>query len=427
MRENFNLHGIKENKVYESIYKCVHCGYCLELCPARDASHFDIYGSRGKMLVFKALIEDKLEITQTFGDRILNCALCRWCTYKCPEEIPTDDVFITMRYEVAKRDLMPPIVKKVMNNILKKKNPYGLSTNEITRWASGLKFENNTETIFFASCMNTTMGYLDLIHKLGLPFDMLAKTMDILEKLKLDNLIIMGTRLLNLNKQYHQTLRNAVQLLQKINVKVGYLFNEEPCCGKPLHTYGYLTEFQEYAKHVNKLFKDKGVKKLVVVNPVCAYTFKILYPKFVEDFDVEVTHIVEVLDENLDKWTNIASYSKPITITYHDPCYMSRYMSLVEQPRRILKHIKNVVLVETERSEKNTYCTGDGGIEITHSRAAIKIAQKRVEMLLKTRAETIITACPACISMLRYGLKLVNGEKEVQIMDIVDFVHKAIS
>lgn len=412
--------------ISEQIYKCVHCGYCLEWCPARDASYFDVYGSRGKMLVFKALLEDKLKITETFSDRVLNCALCKWCSYKCPEEIPTDDVFVNMRYEIAKRDLMPTIVKKVVVNILKKKNPFGVSTSEITRWTKGMKIRKDSEIIIFASCMNTTMGYMDLIHTLHFSFNTLARIMDALEKLKLDNLIMTGLRLFNLNKQYHQTLKNAVKLLHELGIEVGYLFDEEPCCGKPLHTYGYLDEFQEYAKWVSKFFKEKGIKKLIVVNPVCAYTFKVLYPKFVEDFDLEVNHIVEILDENVDKWSAVTSYSKSTVVTYHDPCYMSRYMSLIEQPRRILKNIKNIVLVECEKNKENTYCTGDGGIEITHPTAAKKIALKRVEMLLKTKAEVIITTCPACISMLRYGVKLANKEKEVQVKDLIDFTYEAL-
>lgn len=421
------LQSLIESGVYEQIYRCVHCGYCLESCPARDANYFDVFGSRGKMLVFKALLESKLQITEIFSDRILNCALCRWCTYKCPEEIPTDDVFITMRHEIAEKNQMPPIVKKVVDNILKKKNPFGSLASRRTLWAKKLNLVNSAETVIFASCMNTMMGYLDFIHTFGLSFNTLARMADILEKLKLDNLVVIGGQLLNLNKQYHQTLRNAVQLLQKIGIKVGYLFDEEPCCGKPLHTYGYLTEFQEYARWVSRLIKDKGIKKLIMVNPVCAYTFKVLYPKFVDDFDVEVNHIVEVLDKNLDKWSSTASYDNHVLLTYHDPCYMSRYMSLIEQPRRILRSIKNVTFVESEKSRMNTYCTGDGGIEITHPKTAKKIAQKRIEMLLKTQAKVISTACPACISMLKYGLKLANKEQKVQIKDLIDLVYEGVT
>lgn len=56
---------------------------------------------------------------------------------------------------------------------------------------------------------------------------------------------------------------------------------------------------------------SKGsVRRMIILNLVCTYTFKVLYPSFLNDFEIEVKHISEVLAENLDKWAEKASLKK---------------------------------------------------------------------------------------------------------------------
>lgn len=409
------------------IYSCVHCGYCLDSCPTRDASHFDIYGSRGKMIVFKALLEGFLDMDDSFADRVLNCALCRWCAHKCPEEIPTTDVFVAARHEIVKKGWALEPVKKSVEYVLNKENPFGAPPSEKAAWSKGMNLRKKGETLLFASCMNTLIGYVELIHKTGLSFDSLVKMFDRLEKLKMDGIIrrtVAG--LFDPNKRYHKVLRDAVKLLRTIGVDPAYMGDEEPCCGKPLHTYGYLDEFEEHAKAVAKLLKEREVKKMIILNPICTYTFRVLYPKFLGDFDLEVKHISEVLADNLDKWTGRASLDKSTKVVYHDPCYMSRYMDVIEPPRTVLKSIDGVELVEPVQTGKNTYCTGDGGIEVTHPEAAKRIALKRTRMLLESGAEKIVTTCPACIAMLNLGLRLMKIEDKVEVLDLVELVARSL-
>ncbi len=411
----------------KEIYSCVHCGYCLDSCPTRDANYFDVYGSRGKMLIFKALLENMLRVDEDFADRIFNCALCNWCAYKCPEELPTTEIFAAARYEAARRGLTPDTVKKSVKYVIERDNPFGAPVSERTAWSKGLNLKKRGESVLFASCMNTLMGYVELIHKMGASFDSIVKMFDKFEKIKLEGIFRRAaSRLFDPNKRYHETLRKSVEILNMLGIEPAYWGEEEPCCGKPLHTYGYLDKFEEHARNVAELFRNNGVKRLIILNPICTYTFRVLYPKFLGNFDIEVKHISEILAENLDKWADKAVLKRPIKITYHDPCYMARYMDIIEPPRTVMKNIKGVELVEPARYGKNTYCTGDGGIEVTHPESAAKIALKRTRMLLETGAEKIVTTCPACIAMINLGLRLTGSQNRVETLDLIDLVYEAL-
>jgi len=411
----------------KEVYSCVHCGYCLDLCPTRDAGHFDIYGSRGKMIVFKALLEGFLEVDKDFADKVLNCALCGWCTHKCPEEIPTTDVFVAARYEIVRRGFAPEPVKKCTEWVLNKNNPFGAPLLEKVKWSKGLNLKEKGETLLFASCMNTLVGYVGLINRIGISFNSLVNIFNKLEKLRLDGIVRgITSRLFNPNGRYYKILRDAVKVLRVIGIEPAFLGSGEPCCGKPLHTYGYIEEFEKHAEAVSQLMKERGVKRVIVLNPICTYTFRILYPKVLDSFDLEVKNISEILAENLDKWIAHTSLNRPTKLVYHDPCYMSRYMDIIEPPRIILKSIDGIELVEPTLARKDTYCTGDGGLEVTHPEAAKKIALKRVQMLLETGAEKIVTTCPACIEMLKLGLRFMRFDRKVEVLDLVEIVASSI-
>ncbi|MEM4590901.1 MAG: (Fe-S)-binding protein [Nitrososphaerota archaeon] len=407
------------------VQRCVHCGYCLEHCPTRDAGVFDVYGARGKMILFKEILEaGRFELLdKIFGDRVLNCALCNWCTSKCPESIPLTDIFVLARYEAAKRGAVPRSVKKVADYILRRGNPFGSLSHERVEWADGLNLSNRGETVFFASCMGSTMGYLELLDNTGISLETIIKMFDLFEKIRLDKpLRYLVWKILRPNRAYNSTLRKCVSILRSLGIEPAYLSREEPCCGKPLHTYGLLDEFKQHAGRVANLLRARGVRRIIVNNPICMYTFKRLYPAFLGNFDVDVKHMVEVMLDGQAKVRRSGGEGRGLKIVYHDPCYMARYLSLVDEPRRLLESLGGAVLVEPERSKEKTYCSGDGGLEVTHPGAAHKVAMKRAAMLAETGADIVATSCPACIATLRIGLRRSGRRRGPAVVDVIDLL-----
>ncbi|MDI6815520.1 MAG: (Fe-S)-binding protein, partial [Dehalococcoidales bacterium] len=47
-----------------------------------------------------------------------------------------------------------------------------------------------------------------------------------------------------------QPLRDAVKVLNNLGIEFGYLAEEEPCCGGPLH---YIGLEEEFAKHAQEM------------------------------------------------------------------------------------------------------------------------------------------------------------------------------
>jgi Fe-S oxidoreductase len=111
-----------------------------------------------------------------------------------------------------------------------------------------------------------------------------------------------------------------------------------------------------------------------------------------------------------------------LKVTFHDPCYLGRYNSEYEAPRRSLKKIKGLQIVEMEKSKEKGMCCGAGGGHFWMDR---KIGERvnyvRVDQAKQTGAPLIATACPFCMQMLEDGARQ-SVENPMEIKDIAEIL-----
>jgi glycolate oxidase iron-sulfur subunit len=104
-----------------------------------------------------------------------------------------------------------------------------------------------------------------------------------------------------------------------------------------------------------------------------------------------------------------------LAVTYHDPCQLSRYLGITDEPRQILKAIESVELIEPdlEQCGKWSTCCGGGGLEVTHPELSERLGIRRAEELLKTGANVIVSNCPACELQLTKIIKKLDANAAV--------------
>ena len=323
---------------------------------------------------------------------------------------------------------IPTALKEAKKSYLENENPFGVPRAERYQWTTGLNLPRDHETIFFGSCMNPLMGYGEVLLKsektlsrLGLDVNKVISLGKVAQKLKMDKL--MGS-VAELNREYGQTLVHAVEILKELHYDFGLLYEEEPCCGGGLHTYGFLDEFKQRAKKVYQFFKSRGIKRIITTNPICGGILKYHYPRYIDGFDIEVKHITEVIADYLENHDLKLRASSERKVVFHDPCYLSRFMGVVEEPRKILKRIDGLTFVEPVNNKLATKCDGGGGIEVVYPKLARTIAANRYKELIDTGADLIVTACAPCIMMIRIGQNVLGRNEK--IMDIVDVFYEAL-
>jgi Fe-S oxidoreductase len=326
------------------------------------------------------------------------------------------------------RDFIPPGISYIADNIISRHNVLGAPAESRASWAQGMNLSEKGETIFFAGCgyqytagLESMMSLIRSMDKSPLGAELPMSVAGVQKKLGIDLAGAYRKLTVKENNEDSKPLKAAVNVLRKLGIEFAYLGKEEPCCGGILHYAGMADEFRQNAVTLYEKFKSLGVKHIVGIVPSCTYTLARIVPGYIDNYDIKVKHFVEVVAENLSSLT--LNFRGQVKVTYHDPCQLSRYYGLIEEPRQILKAIKGIELIEPAGTSRewSTCCGGGGGFEAVFPELSEILAVNRVEELLATGAEIIVSHCPGCIMQIKDGLRKLNKEK-IQVMDLAEII-----
>jgi len=330
------------------------------------------------------------------------------------------------------KELMPPGLAYLADNITSKHNLLGASKGTGAKWAKDLKLPKEKETVFFAGCgyqysadLEAMMSLIRKMDKSIVGSEMAMNLAGFQKKLGIDAAGIFRKVVARGGEAASQPLRDAVKVLSNLGIDFGYLAEDEPCCGGLLYYIGLQEEFAKHAKEAYGELSARGVKRIIGIVPSCTYTLRTLFAQSIDGYNIEVKHFCEVVAEKVPSLD--LRFPKEVKVTYHDPCQLARFMGLVEEPRRILRAIKGIELVEPEwtRCDMATCCGGGGGFEAVFPELSQILAVNRVKELVATGADIIVTHCPGCILQLETGLKELKN-KDVEVLDLAQIVAMAM-
>jgi hypothetical protein len=329
-------------------------------------------------------------------------------------------------------DLVPPGLTYLADNIRSHQNILGASKEQSARWAKDLGLPERADTVFFAGCGYQYSAQLEKLMSLSRSVDKSVIGSELpmrfarfQKKLGLNLPGIYGNITARKAAVEVKPLAAAIVVLRKLGIEPGYLGENEPCCGAPLNHAGFQKEFAANANRAYRTLKSCGVKEVISIVPYCTNALATLFPQHVPGYDLEVRHFLTVLSENLGGLK--LSLPRPVKIAYHDPCQLVRFLDIVDEPRRILRAIGNVELVEPEwtKGAFATCCGGGGGFEAVFPELSAMLGVNRARELLETGADIIITHCPGCVMQLREGVRELTGGT-VPVMDLTELIATAM-
>lgn len=327
---------------------------------------------------------------------------------------------------------MPPGLTYLADNIITSQNILGVTKEQGARWAQKLELPRQAETTFFAGCGYQFSAQLERLMSLARGIDKSVIGAELpmrfarfQKKLGL-NLPGIYSRVLSRSSEIEvKPLEAAIKVLRNLGIQPGYLAEEEPCCGAPLNHAGLRTKFADNVRQAHRKLKSFGVKRVIGIVPYCTHAIANLFPLYVDGYDLEVRHFLEVVAEKIPSYR--LRFPRKVRVTYHDPCQLVRFMNLVEEPRRILESIENIELVETDwtRREWATCCGGGGGFETVFPELSGVLAVNRASELLETGAEIIVTHCPGCVMQLKEGVRELEADG-VEVLDLSQVIAMAM-
>jgi heterodisulfide reductase subunit D len=193
----------------------------------------------------------------------------------------------------------------------------------------------------------------------------------------------------------------------------------EWCCGFPLLGAGLMEMFEDFRAQNLAAVKAKGAATVVFACPSCYQMWREHYQT-----ELELLSAAELL-LRLVRAGKVPLTELPLTVTYHDPCDLGRGARVFEEPREVIRAIPGVRLVELPHSRENCMCCGGGGnLEMVDADLAARIAKAKIDEVLSTGAQAVITSCQQCVRTMTSHVK--RNKIQIEVLDIVQLVRKAL-
>lgn len=379
---------------------CTQCGECLKYCPIQDVKGDPTISPPEKIRVFREFIKatdgfksmlfgprdiDR-KLLEEFTKAVFECTTCGACSQYCTVGIFAERLWPVLRKEMVRRGLGPIGSQAEIPELIKKTgNPYDKPTNQrFSPWfPEKVKVAEKADIAYYAGCTGAyeaqpmVKGDVLVLSAIGKPFTMLPP-------------------------------------------------EEEVCCGFPLFITGQHDMLEDLTRRLVNAYKARGVKLLLCSCPCCVNIMVKDWPLFYgEELPFKVRHITQFVVDALKGGKLRFKKALKERIIYHDPCYLSRGVGVIAEPRFILGNIPGIELIEFERHGLNSRCCGAGGAaRKVFEENAIAMGRLTIDEAVEKKADKLILSCPACYEKVNHAMQGYNGQ--IQIVDIMELISGVI-
>jgi heterodisulfide reductase subunit D len=375
---------------------CTQCGECLKHCPVQDVTGNAAVSPPEKIKMFREFVrstdglkarlfgpgEANRKLLEDFTKAVYECTTCGACGQNCPVGIFTQRLWPMLRKEMVERGLGPVGVQANLPKVIANSgNPYDKpAADRYQPWFPGnVKVADRADVAYYAGCTGAyeaqpmVRGDVLVLNAIGIPFTMLPP-------------------------------------------------EEEVCCGFPLFITGQHDLLEDLVKRLVTGYEARGVKTLVCSCPCCVNIMSRDWPAYYgRELPFTIRHITQFVAGAIKAGTLRITKVLNETVIYHDPCYLTRGVGVIEEPRDVLRSIPGVKVIEFERHGLNSRCCGSGGAarKVFHENA-IKMGRQTIDEAVAKKADRLILSCPACYAKVNEAMQ--GHDKQIRITDIMELV-----
>lgn len=192
-----------------------------------------------------------------------------------------------------------------------------------------------------------------------------------------------------------ESVRAAVKVMERLGSEGVGIPADAACCGSALWWAGLPERFDDHAHAFAKAYGRR--KTIVVADASCAWTLCALYPERGHRMRAHVLHVSEWLAGFFRERVLKTREKVKGPFLYHDPCWLSRRLDVVDEPRAVLAAVVADGAREFAWNRRDTVCCGGGALLAEAFPAtADRMARSRASEAREAGA-TIVTSCPSCL------------------------------
>jgi L-lactate dehydrogenase complex protein LldE len=220
-----------------------------------------------------------------------------------------------------------------------------------------------------------------------------------------------------------------VKTLRGLGVEV--IFNEaQTCCGQPAFNSGYRADARAMAEHFVEVFERERADFIVAPSGSCT--------AMVRNFYAELFHAPgdEIWRERLERVrSRLREFSEFIVrelgvedvgarfagrVTYHDACHLLRELRIADEPRRLIRAVRDLEFIEM--AAPDTCCGFGGTFAVKYAEISNSILQEKLAHLAESGAEYVIANDSSCLMQIAGGLS--RARSPVKTMHLAELLAK---
>ena len=384
-------------------FTCTECGRCSDTCPAnaigrplspkmitiklRDLGYAEV-----PILNWKKATDNENGSSPMVGgliayDEIWSCTTCGACEEECPVFIEYIDKIVDMRRHLIETSQNPKTFNQVLMHFEKTGNPFGKPAAKRADWAKEvedipiriLEEGDEVDTLYFVD----SYGSYD--------------------------------------PRIQSIASSIVKGLHMAEIDFGILGPSEKDSGHQVRRIGEEGLFQLLVEENVEVLKGCKFEQVITTDPHAFNTLKNDYPMPMTTFHYSQFFLSLIESGRL-------SPSNPLDgkdiYTYHDPCYLGRHNGVYDAPRKLLRSLPGLKLVEMERSRDRSFCCGGGDIILWHEieQEEMRMAERRLQMAREAGANVLVTACPFCLIHFEDAIKTSGLEDQMKVVDLMELL-----
>lgn len=407
----------------EIIEKCVHCGFCLPVCPTYVLWNEEMDSPRGRIYLMKLASEGAVAMNKQWVGHLDACLGCMACTTACPSGVDYGKLIEATRAQIERR------YERSAGEKMNRRLAFSTFTRpDRLRWllwplriyqGSGLQ------------ALARASGILRLLPK------RLRAMETLMPRLNAREPIAEMTPAQGAKRRRVGLLLGCVQreFFPQVNAATVRVLSAEgcevvapgaqSCCGALYLHAGEEEAAAELARRTIDTFEKAEVDTIVTNAAGCGSSLKEYghllrddpqYAERARTFSARCKDVSELLAELEPR---AARNPLRLRVAIHDPCHLQHAQGVRQQPRTLLSRIPGLELAEIPES---AICCGSAGIyNLAQPEAAGELGERKARLITPLGVEMVATGNPGCQLQIQASLER-TGQKTpvvhtIQLLD----------